>query len=290
MKADQKIRVRLFGGLGNQLFQYFAGLHVAAKFDLQLELDNRWITKSQFHSNSDIQDFKFLNYVDMVTLENSGNINFFFERLKTKFAQKSNLLANSFNIDAPRNPNFQEISLTSNSLELRGYYQTYLYFQDVCARMGKIDWKLNFESENFLEIRNALETEPFIAIHVRGGDYLTASSLYHRLDARYFEKALFSLRNEIGSFRAFVFTDDYGYAKELLKTIPGLIFIDQKGLRASEAMILISMAKGIVISNSTFSYWAAIINASSSVRAPMYWFFNRSVDGTLYPSSWKLIL
>jgi hypothetical protein len=150
-------------------------------------------------------------------------------------------------------------------------------------------WKLSFESTRFLEIKNILAAEPFIAMHIRGGDYLRTSSVYHKLDIRYFEDSLMSLRNELGGIRTFVFTDDYDYARKILKEIPGLEFLDQKGLRASEAMILISMAAGIVISNSTFSYWAAIINSSRFIIAPRYWFLNTKVDDNLYPPHWKLI-
>lgn len=289
MKLEQKVRVRLFGGLGNQLFQYFAGLGVSTKFNLRLELDTRWITSSYSHDKTDIQDFEFLKHVNMITTENSGEINYFFESLKTKLAQKSLLLAKTINLDTPSNPNFNEIRSTGKSLELRGYYQSYLYFQNSNSLLEKIDWRLNFESKEFLEIRKSLAAEPFIAIHVRGCDYLNTSSIYHRLDAKYFEDSLMSLRGEIGYIRTIVFTDDYDYAKEILKAIPGLDFINQKGLRGSEAMILISMAKGIVISNSTFSYWAAIINSSRFIIAPKYWFSNTNVDENLYPSNWKLM-
>ena len=288
MKLEPSVRVRLFGGLGNQLFQYFAGLDVSRKFDLRLELDSRWITSSYSHDVSDIRDFEFSKHLHIITTENSGEINYFSERLKTKLAQRNLFFAKTFNLDVPKRANFNEIKYNGRYLELRGYYQSYLYFQNLNSPLEKNDWKLGFESEKFLEIKNILAAEPFIAIHVRGGDYLNTSSIYHRLDAKYFEDSLMSLRREIGCIQTFVFTDDYDYAKEILKEIPGLDFINQKGLRASEAMILISMAKGIVLSNSTFSYWAAVINSSRLIIAPKYWFLNTKVDENLYPPKWQL--
>lgn len=288
MKVEPKVRVRLFGGLGNQLFQFFAGLDLSRKFDSKLELDCRWITGTYSHDKSDIQDFEFLNSVHIITKENSGEINYSLERLKTKLAQKSLFFERTFEFNVPSSTGFNEIRFKGTNLELRGYYQSYLYFNNLDSLLEKSYWKLNSESSKFLEIRNILAAEPFIAIHVRGGDYLSKSSIYHRLDAQYFENSMISLKGEIGSIRAFVFTDDYVYAKEILKGISGLVFIDQKGLRASEAMILISMAKGIILSNSTFSYWAAVINSSRFIIAPKYWFLNTKVDENLYPPKWQL--
>jgi hypothetical protein len=224
----------------------------------------------------------------MITVENSGQINYLFERLKTKLAQRSLFFAKSFKLDVPRTSSFNEIRSSRGNLELRGYYQSNLYLRNLNSVLEKNYWKLSFESKRFLEIKNILAAEPFIAIHIRGNDYLDTSSIYHRLDGRYFENSLMSLRSELGSIRTFVFTDDYDYAREILKETPGLDFVDEKGLRASEVMILISMAKGMVISNSTFSYWAAVINSGRFIVAPKYWFLNTKVDENLYPPKWQL--
>ncbi len=288
MNLEPKVRVRLFGGLGNQLFQCFAGLDLSKKLGIRLELDRRWITSNYSHDKSDIQDFEFLKDVEIITTTNFGEVNYSLERFKTKLAQKSLFFAKTFNLDVPKKAGFTEIRYSGSYLELRGYYQSYLYFQSLDLLTKKSDWKLSGESSQFLEIRNILAAEPFIAIHVRGGDYLSKSTLYHRLDAKYFKDSLFSLRDEIGCIRTLVFTDDYDYAKDVLREISGLVFIDQKGLRGSEAMLLMSMAEGIVISNSTFSYWAAVINSSRFIVAPKYWYLNRRVDENLYPPQWQL--
>lgn len=48
LKNNSVIRVRLFGGLGNQLFQYFAGLVVSKYHHAKLEVDSRWIQAKNF--------------------------------------------------------------------------------------------------------------------------------------------------------------------------------------------------------------------------------------------------
>ena len=83
--------------------------------------------------------------------------------------------------------------------------------------------------------------------------------------------------------------DDAEYARSIFSSDIGFEFLNQKGLRASEAMILMSSAKGIITANSTFSYWAAMINAGNHIYAPKFWYTNTEADGNLYPPHWKIV-
>ena len=57
-----------------------------------------------------------------------------------------------------------------------------------------------------------------------------------------------------------------------------------------ESMILMSKAKSIAISNSTFSWWAAKLSApDSNVYAPAKWFQNRPDPTDLIPESWRKV-
>jgi hypothetical protein len=129
----------------------------------------------------------------------------------------------------------------------------------------------------------------FIAIHVRGADYLQNTHIYHQLTQKYYSNSLIEIKSRLKDIKVYVFSDDITFAKNLLKDYSELEFIDQTGLRASEAMTLMSLAKGIVIANSTFSYWAAMMNTKNQVVAPKFWYENRLVDKDLYPPRWTII-
>lgn len=289
MNNSKQVTVRLFGGLGNQLFQYFAGLDLSLKTSSQLKIDARWIEASYSQDESDIRDFKFLKDTPIITKSDSGEIDFRLERLKTKIAGKSQAAAQFFGLNVPNNPGFIDINYHNPGVELRGYYQSYKYFDTVYRTLGIQDWSLEIESRLFLKLKSQLHAAPFIAVHVRGGDYLKKTKLYHKLDATYYKKSLTRLNSELGEIRIFVFSDDIEYAKDILKNVPNLEFLDQEGMRASEAMILMSLAQGIVIANSTFSYWAAMINTGKLIAAPKYWFKDADVDLNLYPPSWIIL-
>ena len=289
MNNSKQVTVRLFGGLGNQLFQYFAGLDLSLKTSSQLKVDARWIEASYSQDESDIRDFRFLKDTPIITKSDSGEIDFRLERLKTKIAGKSQAGTKFFGLNVPNNPGFIEINYLNPGVELRGYYQSYKYFDTVYRTLGKQDWSLEIESRLFLNFKNQLDAAPFIAVHVRGGDYLKKTNIYHKLDATYYANALTRLKSELGEIRIFVFSDDTEYAKDILKNVPNLEFLDQEGMRASEAMILMSLAQGIVIANSTFSFWSAMINTGKLIVAPKYWFKDTEVDMNLYPPSWIIL-
>ena len=281
--------MRLFGGLGNQLFQYFAGLIAAKSNKLNLEVDFRWMDKGKFHNESDIRDFKFTSNVKGSINNRDSKYDFFSDRIITKLSQKSKPIANYFYLNVPANPGYIDLTKVKPGFELRGYYQTFRYYEDFVRNFGVPDWNLNFESQQYKELKQQLELRKFIAVHVRGGDYLKKQNIYHRLDTVYYSNSLQNLQNSLGDLPVVVFTDDFNYFKKLLKDFKKIEIIEQKDLRASEVMVLMSLANGIVISNSTFSYWAAIINSGESIIAPSKWYKDKTVDTYMYPLKWKLI-
>lgn len=289
MNKSNDLKVRLFGGLGNQLFQYFAGLDLSLKNSSQLKVDARWIEAAYSQDESDIRDFRFLKDTPMITKAESGKIHFGLERVKTKIAGKSQVASKFFGLNVPIYPGFIEIVDLKPGVELRGYFQSYKYFENVKKNTEIHNWSLNNESQLFLETKRQLDSTPFIAIHVRGGDYLDKDNIYHKLDSTYYSESLRDFREKCSDNKVLVFSDDAEYAQSIFSSEVGFEFLNQNGLRASEAMILMSLAKGIITANSTFSYWAAMINAGNNIYAPKFWFANTKADGNLYPPHWKVI-
>ncbi len=52
------IIVALFGGLGNQLFQYACGTAVAERLGVELQLDTRILTEQKQDINATLRDFE----------------------------------------------------------------------------------------------------------------------------------------------------------------------------------------------------------------------------------------
>lgn len=286
--VDDSIRVRLIGGLGNQIFQYFGGLYAANLLEKSLIVDTRWLDGEHSHRFSDIRNFKFFSPERVITSETNGKIFLPFERIKNKLVLEISILSKLFLINHPKNPGYFDFTGMSTGVELRGYYQSYSYFENIEAKSGKLSWELTNFSGEYLKLLTVLKEEPFIAVHVRGGDYRQKRNIYHELATDYYSLAISELRKKKNITKVIVFTDDLHYARELFRGFK-FIFQDQSGLNASESMILMAMAEGIVIANSTFSYWSAVINGTNEIIAPSLWYKNRKIEKDFYPKNWSII-
>lgn len=246
-------------------------------------------SSKKFHENSDIRDFQFMNNVNILNNEDYGILNLQLERVKTKISRNSKLIANLFHLNVPNHTGYVDLRDIKSGFELRGYYQSLRYYDHIIQDGESINWMLNFESDLFKNLKNKLTQNDFIAVHIRGGDYLKDPQIYQRLDTSYFSKSLYYLALKLGNLPIVVFTDDSDYAHVVLRDFNKMEIIEQENLRASEAMILISLARGVVISNSSFSYWAAMINQHQDIVAPEKWYMNKKYDLNLYPKKWTVI-
>lgn len=285
---NDSIKVRLIGGLGNQLFQYFAGMYVSQLTGKTLSVDLRWLDGSYTHSLSDIRNFKFFQPKEIITKESDGRINFPIERIKNRVSLDFPIFGEIFHIHNPKNPGYSDFTKKSTGKELRGYYQSFRYYEAIETKLGKINWDLSKYSEQYNKVLAELKKQPFIALHVRGGDYRKNRNIYHELKSEYYFQAISRLEKAIDVKKVVVFTDDLNYARELFYGSK-VLFLDQSGLNASESMTLISMAMGIVIANSTFSFWSAVINGSNEIIAPKFWHKNIEIEDSFYPKNWRLI-
>ena len=128
---------------------------------------------------------------------------------------------------------------------LVGYYQTYLHFWDVKDKVLSILKFPNWSNEGV----------DYTAVHVRRGDYVSLSHKHPPVDRDYLAKAM-GLFNSDEKFM--FFSDDIAWCKDQFGGEKNIEF--SEGKSGLEDMELISRAKNVIISNSTFSYWGAMFN------------------------------
>lgn len=144
----------------------------------------------------------------------------------------------------------------------------------------------NFESEGYFNayrdiIRNELQAknpievpENLCLINVRGKDFIGNSEVVLKRD--YYENAISQIlkKNPCASFA--IVTDDVAYAK---RVVPGITILSRnaKNCAIDSAKIahdftLLQNAKMLIISNSSFGWWAAWTNLNHPlVVAPRFW-------------------
>ena len=139
--------------------------------------------------------------------------------------------------------------------------------------------------------------ENSVAIHIRRGDYLSPHLLksYGILTPEFFIKAIDSfLRDRTPSkVRLFFFSDDMDWVRSQVLTrlnpeVESFLVMQQRGEEAVHHLHLMSQFTNLIISNSTFSWWATRLGPKKRlVISPDDW--GQRLPKALISPEWKLM-
>lgn len=178
----------------------------------------------------------------------------------------------------------KEQSFEYNSVEvskdqfifLQGYFQSWKYFNH-CENIIQDTFKFN--EDLFLEVQNVYEGAKLgttCSISVRRGDYLRLQDIHPLQPDSYWLKAQrwVESKNIIDTY--LVFSDDIAWCREnkqlFNSTGKRVIFVE--GRSQADDFIMITLCNHNIITNSTFSWWAAYLNKNTDkmVIMPEIWF------------------
>ncbi|MDC0992248.1 alpha-1,2-fucosyltransferase [Candidatus Pelagibacter sp.] len=282
------IRIKLTGGLGNQMFQFAAGYSIAKKNNVKLSLDLRRFNRRQDHNGFELQ--KVFDIYSKVKFLNQP-VNFRFANFK-EILNNIDITFHTFN-----EPHFhysnQILDIPKHSL-LKGYWQSELYFKDYTHEIKKIfNFSKQFDEKNYL-IANEINQNNSISIHVRRGDYLLRTNNNHNVDLKkYYLSAIEKTSIFFKNPKYFIFTDDPLWVTENFKIDYPFIVVDiNHGTDSFYDMQLMSLCKSNIIANSSFSWWGAWLNDKEDkiIYAPKNWFNDKLIcTDSLIPNSWNII-
>jgi hypothetical protein len=290
------IIVKLYGGLGNQLFQYAAARRLAEKHKTQLLLDIQ-----SFESGA-LPCYKLDKYCINADIVNRKYIERFYEPNRLKKMIKIALPV--FN-SIPRFLTINEkhcgfdprILLLPDNVYLRGYWQSELFFSDIIEIIKKeFCLKENIRSESYEIAEQIRNQQNSVSLHIRRGDYVTnkiINSIYGTCPMSYYEKCISELEKQFTYLHIFVFSNDPEWVKENVKFNHPFFVIEHCGEEyAHEDLYLMSLCKYNIIANSTFSWWGAWLNRyeKKKVFAPMQWFSQKNKQiHKLIPKNWIIM-
>lgn len=268
------VRVQLIGGLGNQLFSYCAGLKLSHRFQCPLQLDTTWTTKGMTDHGIPLKELE-TSAVWLPDRRSStmllrpgtmgGRISVRIERQFWRKISKHQFLYDSLpdpRTAAPTKP---------QRTYLRGYFQDGQTVDEVISS-GLFKPRLSHESMWFRQMSALAKKEGPVGVHVRLGDY---RELDHPnvLLSSYYLSALTSIREELGDAPIWIFSDEPLRAAQLFKTDSYSIKLVSGGSGTpAEELLLMSQMRGLVIANSTLSWWAARLAQNPiSVTYPLPW-------------------
>lgn len=185
-------------------------------------------------------------------------------------------------------------ALESKILENRvfGFFQTYKYLNHPEVRNSIDALSLGSFSEWFGRCSSEMMEVPTISVHIRRGDYMNSRDSFGVLSAEYYTSAIrFTLENSSTKYsRVLVFSDDLALAKQLFSNLEISLpvqFAESPENYPEEILMLMSQSDALVISNSSFSWWAAQLgNKSKFIVCPSKWFRGMLDPEDLLPPEW----
>jgi hypothetical protein len=290
MKA-RKIRVVLQGGLGNQLFHYFAGLFVSEIQRSKLEIDLSGLSLHKTIRNPEILSFVLPEDVQILNNKQTKLITYrdkFRSRLRRRVKFIRALEHLIFGVFESRKLGFDE-NLGSGRRKRRilGYFQTDKYFMHVAPNLRALN--LRIYSDWFVKMSSLAESEMPIIVHIRRGDYLELKDTFGVLSPQYYLDAMLVLKKLGVDSKFWIFSDSMDIKDEFSGIFPpSTRWIDPPpDLPDAESLVLMSRGIAIITANSTFSWWAATLNLDKIVAiAPNPWFKNYEAPEDLVPDSW----
>ena len=254
------IIVRIFGGLGNQMFQYaYARALSLAGHDVKLDISK--FKTYKLHGGYQLDKYK-------IDIEIANSFSLFSKRFNivNTVKEKSLLFNKKFK------------SLKGNEY-VKGYFQTEKYFKEIRSTLLTefvINKKLSGQTIGFS--KQILASKNSCSLHIRRGDYITdekANSVHGTCDLDYYKKAINHIESKFENTQYFVFSDDISWTKENLQ-IENAIYVDNKSI-PHEDLYLMSLCNNNITANSSFSWWGAWLNKNENkiVVAPKNWFVDK---------------
>lgn len=281
------MKVKIIGGLGNQMFQYATAYALSKKIDEELIVDISDAIKYKVHPLRLTElscSSKFISKSFFYEKYIYNEIDYRIKRVIYPYCYiEKNLMFDSklFNENIAKNK------------KIVGYFQCEKYFKAYRTELLS-EFKPKSEYSDYQEhILREIMKGNSCSIHIRRGDYVTnsnANNVHGTCNEDYFIKALNHLsagRNINEETTLFVFSDDIEWCKKNIKLPYKMLFVNGDDVRSELDMWLMSKCEHNIISNSTFSWWAAWLNNNHQkvVVAPKVWFKN-GMDNEIVPDSW----
>ena len=263
-----KVSVYLRGGLGNQLFQYAAGLYFAQKQGFALEVRTDLLPKNEDHiggvSRWPMQLDSFSMSGEVFSKSNQPNSR---TNVLAKVMQVQRVLGDivptvlhSIGIIAsersgmPNSANLNKVSV------LNSYCLAREPAEHLGEQLRSQIKRVRGPSLEYRQLRLQSESERPIILHVRLGDYLQLSNVYGSTDFNLLAKTVNQIK-VLSPAPVWVLTDSPDRInKEFVSNLEAVKIVGPETLsRPIEILNLLSSGSHIVCANSTLSWWAAFL-------------------------------
>jgi hypothetical protein len=259
------ILIKVRGRLGNQLFQIAFAKAMGKRLNcfVIFDIDHQFVWDDYFRARA---HFRLLNKVISTVFKKIFIRKKYFEPLTITNDRLADLSSISF-------PN----------TVYQGYFQSPHYFSNLSVEDDMFKIRPEILEKFRLKYNSLLQEKGIVFVHIRRTDYVNVRKVQLNnseitLPAEYYNTCLASLADDKRK-RIIVLSDDMEWVKRNIKWAAE--FIHNTDLIFD--FLLMMHAETLIISNSTFAWWAAYLNTNSkNIYAPKYFLgYNASIE---YPT------
>ncbi|MDR7189106.1 hypothetical protein J2Y46_001929 [Microbacterium sp. BE35] len=272
------------GGLGNQLFILAAAWDQARRLDCPLYLDRSHFAVAGTHRYG-------LEAVSVPAIELAPRESWRSVRINSERVLPVPTKVGRVFIERTADAYMPSIEAIRPGTTLLGYFQSPRYFERVHADLLQAMWSTADTESETARIREMGE-RPAITLHLRRGDYLAVPTDRQFIaSVDYAIRAIRLLRREGIDLPVRVFSDSVDLVKSELATAPGEFeFVeDDAALGTWATLKAMAAGKAMIMSNSSFSWWAAEMMQDRSealVVAPRPWTLSGTAKADLLHPDW----
>lgn len=278
--------VRIWEGLGNQMFQYAYARALREQTGEAVYLEGRRIYRSSFsfedmaeERKCHLHHFKIsLSFVHPRSLQKWRYLEQRTPLQKVRFFLASRGIGRYlFLTDHPYLTEYHPTLVEEKgNAYVMGHFLHRKYFEQIRELLleefvPKTDILLR------QDIAKAMRTYHTVSVHIRRGDYLYAESVRasckEMKQRDYYRRAMEYLADYLDNPIFLLFSDDMEWIKENFPCPYPRIYVSDGIYQDYEELTLMSLCQHNIIANSTFSFWGAWLNQNPNklVIAPKHW-------------------
>lgn len=284
----KQITAILYGGLGNQMFQYAAARALSLKHCIPLYLDIEWFDRKQ--PSIAVRPYQLKIFPNITAPVKSYRFSLWHRIIK--YIDKH--IPFSHTICEPHFSYWSGFTEITPPAKLDGYWQSEQYFMNFQNEIRE-DFTFPELPKKALEISKHISSvRDAVSVHIRRGDYISnpQAQIFHgNLDQDYYNKALHIIKEKFGETTIFIFSDDPQWVRKKFDCCGHSAVIVELNIPSAphHDMHLMSLCRHHIIANSSFSWWGAWLGKKEGMTlAPRKWFAQKDFNDykDIYCKKW----
>lgn len=272
------IIIKLWGGMGNQLFQYAFGFVLAKTKGDDLKFDITFYDKQP----------KYVGRRAVISSTEFPNLDFQYINKRSNIVS---ILENRYINHAFRYANGLDCSIVGQHILIEklyayypqipykvdvvnyydGYWQSEKYFEKYREEILRLFTPSKTIIAKTEEWRNTLKTECCVAVHIRRGDYVRKGDKDISQGIDYYLKAMDYMRSHLEKPLFCIFSDDLEWCKRQFSEYTDIVYVENRCKNGDLVdMYSMTLCNHGIMSISTFSWWGNWLRKDNSKSMVIY--------------------